>query len=127
MSPRSPPASRQGLAERRLGGDGRRQYHLSVASGCPGNLAYMQPGQGQPFSANGHFDAPGPAVEDHGRAVTASSEAAARYRQAQRAVDRHQAAAALHLAVEADPAFESPSPTSTPSRGPRLNVQVTDR
>ena len=38
--------------------------------------------------------------------VTARSEAAARYRQAQRAVDRHQAATALHLAVEADPAFE---------------------
>ena len=53
-----------------------------------------------------HSEAPGPAVEDHGRAVTASSEAAARYRQAQRAVDRHQAATALHLAVEADPAFE---------------------
>ena len=66
----------------------------------------MKPEQGRPFLPRDHSEAPGPAVEDHGRAVTASSEAAARYRQAQRAVDRHQAATALHLAVEADPAFE---------------------
>jgi hypothetical protein len=66
----------------------------------------MKPEQGQPDSLLNRSDAPGPAAEDHGRALTASSEAAARYRQAQRAVDRHQAATALHLAVEADPAFE---------------------
>jgi hypothetical protein len=85
---------------------GLPQYHLSAASGRPGNLVPMKPEQGQPDSPRNRSDAPGPAVEDHGRAVTASSEAAARYRQAQRAVDRHQAATALHLAVEADPAFE---------------------
>ena len=66
----------------------------------------MKPEQGRPFILRDHSEAPGPAVEDHGRAVTASSEAAARYRQAQRAVDRHQAVTALHFAVEADPAFE---------------------
>jgi hypothetical protein len=66
----------------------------------------MQPAPGQPFSQHDHLDAPGPAVEDHGRAVTASSQAATWYRQAQRAVDRRQATAALRLAAEADPAFE---------------------
>jgi hypothetical protein len=66
----------------------------------------MQPTRGQPFSQHDHLDAPGPAVEDHGRAVTASSRAATWYRHAQRAVDRHQATTALRLAVEADPAFE---------------------
>jgi hypothetical protein len=66
----------------------------------------MPPTQGQPFSQDDHLDAPGPAVEDHGRAVTASLRAATWYRQAQRAVDRRRAIAALRLAVEADPAFE---------------------
>ena len=66
----------------------------------------MQPAQGQPFSQHDHLDAPGPAVEDHGRAVTASSRAATWYRQAQRAIDRRRAITALRHAVEADPAFE---------------------
>jgi hypothetical protein len=47
-----------------------------------------------------------PAVEEHGRAVTANPRAAAWYRHAQRAVDCRLAAAALRLAVTADPAFE---------------------
>jgi hypothetical protein len=51
-------------------------------------------------------DAPGAAVEDHGRTVTASGRAAAWYRRAQRAVDRAEATSALRLAVEADPGFE---------------------
>lgn len=62
--------------------------------------------QGQPFSQHDHLDAPGPAVEDHGRAVTASTRAATWYRQAQRAIDHRRATTALRLAVEADPAFE---------------------
>jgi hypothetical protein len=66
----------------------------------------MKPEQGQSASPRNRSEAPGPAVEDHGRAVTASPEAAARYRQAQRAVDRHRATEALRLAVEADPAFD---------------------
>jgi hypothetical protein len=66
----------------------------------------MQPAPGQPFSQNDPSDVPGPAVEDHGRAVTASAPAATWYRQAQRATDRRRATAALRLAVEADPAFE---------------------
>ena len=47
----------------------------------------------------------GPAVEDHGRAVTANRQAAAWYRQAQQAVNCAQAVAALRRAVTADPAF----------------------
>ncbi len=135
MSLHSQPASGLGLAERRLGAGRpqywrpqywrpqywrpqywrpqywrpqywRPQYRLSAASGCAGNLAYMQPGQGQPVSPNGHLDAPGPAVEGHGRVVSTSLRAASWYRQAQRAVDRRRATEALRLAVEADPAFE---------------------
>ena len=66
----------------------------------------MQPRHGQPFSRHDHLDASGAAVEDHGRAVTASSQAAMWYRQAQRAIDRCRATTALRHAVEADPAFE---------------------
>jgi hypothetical protein len=66
----------------------------------------MQPTQGQPVSRRDHLDASGPAVEDHGRAVTASLRAAGWYRQAQRAIDRRRTITALRLAVEADPAFE---------------------
>lgn len=47
----------------------------------------------------------GPAVEDHGRAVTANRQAAAWYREAQNAVDCRRAITALRLAVLADPAF----------------------
>ena len=49
--------------------------------------------------------ATGPAVEDHGRVVTANTRAAAWYRRAQRAASPHRAAAALRLAVSADPGF----------------------
>ena len=66
----------------------------------------MQPARGQPFSRHDPLDASGPAVEDHGRAVTASSRAATWYRQAQQAIDRRRAITALRHAVEADPAFE---------------------
>lgn len=66
----------------------------------------MQPTPGQPVSQYDRLDASGGAVEDHGRAVTASSRAATWYRQAQRAIDRRRATAALRHAVEADPAFE---------------------
>ena len=66
----------------------------------------MQPAQGQPLAQHDYLDASGPALEDHGRAVTASLRAAVWYRQAQRAIDRRRAATALRHAVEADPAFE---------------------
>jgi len=66
----------------------------------------MQPAQGQPFGQHDHLDASGPAVEDHGRAVTASSPAATWYRQAQRAIDCRRAITALRHAVEVDPGFE---------------------
>ena len=47
----------------------------------------------------------GPAVEDHGRVVTANGQAAAFYRQAQQAVDWPHTVTALRLAVTADPTF----------------------
>lgn len=46
-----------------------------------------------------------PAVEDHGRVVTATMQAVAFYRQAQQAVDSAQTVPALRRAVNADPAF----------------------
>jgi hypothetical protein len=54
--------------------------------------------RGQPASA-------GPAVEDHGRVVTANIEAAAFYRQAQQAADASVTVGALRHAVTADPGF----------------------
>jgi hypothetical protein len=65
----------------------------------------MQP---TPDEHAGHHDHPaatGPAVEAHGRTVTATQCAAAWYREAQRAIDSRSAAAALRLAVDADPGF----------------------
>ena len=47
----------------------------------------------------------GPAVEDHGRVVTANIQAAAFYRQAQQAADRSATVKALRHAVTADPGF----------------------
>ena len=54
-----------------------------------------------------HHDlaAAGPAVDVHGRVVTAKRRAAAWYQQAQRAADPAAATTALRLAVHADPAF----------------------
>ena len=52
-----------------------------------------------------HLDATGPAVEVHGRAVTATRCAAAWYKQAQLAIDSRRATAALRLAIGADPGF----------------------
>jgi len=48
----------------------------------------------------------GPAVEDHGRVVTANIQAAAFYRQAQQAADTSVTVKALRHAVTADPTFE---------------------
>lgn len=65
----------------------------------------MQPSPSRGLSHHDHLPATGPAVEDHGRVVTASPRAAAWYRRAQRAAGPHRAAAALRLAVSADPGF----------------------
>jgi hypothetical protein len=46
-----------------------------------------------------------PAVEDHGREVTANTQAAAFYRQAQQATEVSEAVTALRHAVTTDPAF----------------------
>jgi hypothetical protein len=75
-------------------------------------------------SHHDHLAAAWPAVDVHGRAVTAQRQAAARYRQAQRAADSAAAATALRLAVHADPAFglavaDLDAITGTASQGPR--------
>jgi hypothetical protein len=70
-----------------------------------------------------HLSAAGPAVEDHGRVVTAHPQAAAWYRRAQRAAGPRLAAMALRLAVTADPDFalaaaDLAAITGTPGRHP---------
>jgi hypothetical protein len=65
----------------------------------------MQPMRDENPSHCGRLAAAGPAVEVHGRVVTANRQAAGWYRQAQRAADSAAAATALRLAVNADPAF----------------------
>jgi hypothetical protein len=65
----------------------------------------MQPSPRQGPSRHDHLPATGPTVEDHGRVVTANPRAAGWYRRAQRAAGPHRAAAALRLAVSADPGF----------------------
>jgi hypothetical protein len=74
-------------------------------------------------SHHDHLAAAGPAVDVHGRVVTAKRRPAARYRQAQRAADSAAAATALRLAVHADPAFGLAAVgldaiTATASQGP---------
>ncbi len=83
------------------------------------------PTRDQPPSQHLHLAATGPAVEDHGRAVTANWWAAAWYRQAQRATDARRATIALRCAVSADPAFELANAdlhaiTGTATQGPTL-------
>ena len=65
----------------------------------------MPPTPDENTSRPDHTGAAGPAIEIHGRAVTAKRAAAARYRQAQQAADARLAATALSLAVQADPGF----------------------
>jgi hypothetical protein len=60
---------------------------------------------GRPGSHHDRLADSEPAVEDHGRVVTAHWRAAAFYRRAQRATDALQAATALRLAIDADAAF----------------------
>jgi hypothetical protein len=69
------------------------------------NLTVMHQDQQQPPSRGGRPAFDGPAVEDHGRVVTASMQAAAFYRQAQQAVDSAQTVTALRRAVNTDPGF----------------------
>jgi hypothetical protein len=83
----------------------------------------MQPTRDENPSQHDHLAAAGPAVDVHGRAVTATRLAAARYRQAQLAADSAAAATALRLAVRADPAFglavaDLDAITGTASQGP---------
>jgi DNA-binding GntR family transcriptional regulator len=65
----------------------------------------MEQGADQQPSARTQWPTEGPAVEHHGRAVTANQRAAAWYRLAQQATGCRLAADALRLAVTADPGF----------------------
>ncbi len=83
----------------------------------------MQPMRDEYPGHHDHLAAAGPAVDVHGRVVTAKRRAAARYRQAQRAAGSAAAATALQLAVNADPAFglavaDLDAITGTASQGP---------
>ena len=81
------------------------QHHLRAASGHKRNLIVMHHDPEQPNTRRGQSPAAGPAVEDHGRVVTANIQAAAFYRQAQQAADASDAVTALRHAVIADPGF----------------------
>jgi hypothetical protein len=92
----------------------------------------MQPSRSQGLGHHDHLPAAGPAVEDHGRVVTASPLAAAWYRRAQRAADSHRAASALRLAVSADPAFglavaDLKAITGTPDHQPAGRAMTWER
>ncbi len=69
------------------------------------NLRAMQQDHQQPTSRGGQPVSDGPAVEDHGRVVTANKQAAAFYRQAQQAVGSAETVTALRHAISADPSF----------------------
>jgi hypothetical protein len=69
------------------------------------NLTVMHQDRQQRPSRGSQPVSGGPAVEDHGRVVTTTIQAAAFYRQAQRAVDSAQTVTALRRAVNADSAF----------------------
>jgi hypothetical protein len=82
------------------------QHHLRAASGHKRNLIIVHRDQERPnTSPVQSATATGPAVEDHGRAVTATIQAAAFYRQAQQAADASEAVTALRNAVSTDPGF----------------------
>ena len=82
------------------------QHHLRVASGPKRNLAVMDLDQEPPNSSRVQSASAGPAIEDHGRVVTANIRAAAFYRQAQQATHASVTVEALRYAVGADPGFE---------------------
>jgi hypothetical protein len=83
----------------------------------------MQPIRDENPGHDDHLAAAGPAVDVHGRVVTANQRAAAWYRQAQRVADSRRATTALRFAVSADPAFglavaDLDAITGTASQGP---------
>ncbi len=87
----------------------------------------MQPKSPEHTGHGDQLAVTGPAVEIHGRAVTATRRAAEWYREAQRAADTRGATAALRLAVSADPGFGlaaadlaaiTGAPDPGPGRGP---------
>ena len=83
----------------------------------------MPPTRDENLSHHDRLAAAGPAVEVHGRVVTANRQAAGWYRRAQCAPESAAAATALRLAVNADPAFglavaDLDAITGTASQGP---------
>jgi len=108
------------------------QHHLSAASGHPGNLALVQPMRDENPACRDPLAAGGPAVEVHGRVVTANPRAAGWYRQAQRAAGPAAAESALRLALHADPAFglavaDLAAITGTASPSPRHRQMTWER
>jgi len=92
----------------------------------------MQPMRDEDPSHDDHLAAAGPAVDVHGRVVTAKRSAAARYRQAQRAADSRLASTALRLAIHDDPAFglavaDLDAITGTASHGPSHQQMTWER
>ena len=92
----------------------------------------MQPAPDEHTEHHDHLAATRPAVEVHGRAVTATRRAAAWYKQAQRASDSRCATAALRLAIGADPGFELAAAdlgdiTGTPSNDPGRRPMTWER
>lgn len=92
----------------------------------------MQPSPRQGLRRHDQLPVTAPAVEDHGRVVTANPRAAAWYRWAQRAAGPHRAAAALRLAVRADPGFglaiaDLAALTGTPGRQPAVQAMNWER
>ena len=81
------------------------QRQLRAASGHERNLIIMHRDLERPNARRGQSAPAGPAVEVHGRVVTANTRAAAFYRQAQQAADESVTVQALRLAVMADPGF----------------------
>jgi hypothetical protein len=65
----------------------------------------MQCDPERPTAQRGNSSSASPAVEDHGRAVTANIQAAAFACQAQQSSDASVTRAALHHSVTADPTF----------------------
>ena len=92
----------------------------------------MRPMRDENPSHRGRLAAAGPAVEVHGRVVTANRRAAGWYRQAQRAADPAAAESALRLAVHADPAFglavaDLDAITGATSQGPSHQQMIWER
>ena len=105
---------------------GSPQHHLRAASALMLNLTVMHQDQ-QPHGRDGQRFSDGLAVEDHGRVVTANMQAAAFYRQAQRAADSARTVSAFVTRSMPTQPLDSPSPISTQSHKQVRAPSVTTR